>query len=781
MRTKYLWLAALLLSLRCTLCAAGDVFAYRYGDYVCLLAPEKLYLHVDRTCFTAGETLWFNGYLESASGVSPGTSSFIYAELLDAAGKSVCRVKIRKSGNSFPGRIELPEDLRAGEYTLRAYSLWQLNRPCEYMFNQRITIVDKSGTKTKRSPSLAAVDVSFYPEGGRYFANGRAVVGFKAMDRNGRGVELAGRLVDESGKVLSDVVSVHDGMGSVSFFPLSGNSYYIEVADGQRFKLPDCSESGASLSVLARRERYVITVTGSGAGPCTLYIRNAVGIRAVASVNVSGAPGSVLLEASALRYGINHAVLVDEGGHIVSDRPFFVGLSRPEGAVCSLARGAESAYGGRSYMLSLKDADGQPLAGECSVSVIRAPLGQYVQDEGIVSYMALSSEIRGRINEPSWYFDAEVPLAEREAALDLLMMIQGWTYYDLPVIADPAGVVDLKVREREQVQSIKGRITRTVSSKNPSQYMFYAFIPKINYTAFMNVEEGSRFILDSLDLPENSPVLIKVMRSGFGLDYCPEWDGETFAPEFRYPRLPPPVEFGSEEADSLFDFAAAKTDTLEAAVVSAEFDAAYSDIFDGRTETSQTYEFFKDRSLVDYIRYRMPYFSYNGQTMVNTRFIASLTTASGMEEASGDEESSSGQEVKLLVDGLLQDWDTYDTMIMDNVASISISQTSNAFYSSPGGMVAITMKHGASISDIKTESSLLIIHALGYQEPVRFYSPVYDTGDPMKSNTVWWNPSVKISGGSAKLEFADMNPDDDGYVIRVEGRTDSGVPFSGRL
>lgn len=778
MRTKFFRLAALLLILRCTLCAAaGDLFADRYGDYVCLLAPEKLYLHVDRTCFTAGETLWFNGYLESASGVSPaGTSKFIYAEILDAAGKEVCRVKIRKAGGGFPGHIDIPEDLRAGEYTLRAYSLWQLNRPCEYMFNQRITIIDRNGTKTRRSPSLSAVDVSFYPEGGRYFVNGRAIVGFKAMDRNGRGVDLRGRLVDSDGKVVCDAVTVHDGMGSLGFFPLSGQSYYIEAEDGLRYKLPDPSDAGASVSVVERRGRYVITVTGSGAGPCTLYVRNAVGIRPVASVNVSGTPGSVLLEGSALRSGINHAVLVDAAGHIVSDRPFFVGLARSEGASCLISKGPESAFGGHSYAVSLKDASGSPLDGECSVSVIRAPLGQYVQDEGIVSYMALSSEIRGRINDPSWYFDAEVPAVEREAALDLLMMIQGWSYYDLPTIADPEGVVDLKVPEREQVQSVKGRITRTASSKNPSQYMFYALIPKVGYTAFMNVEEGSRFVLDSLDLPENSPVLIKVMRNGFGLDYCPEWDGETFAPEFRYPHLPPPVEFGTEEADSLFDFAAAKTDTLEAAVVSAEFEAAYSDIFDGRTETSQAYEFFKDRTLVEYLRYRMPYFSYDGQTMVNTRFIASLTT-SGAEDA----DSSSGQEVKLLVDGLLQDWDTYDTMRMDNVASISISQTSNVFYDSPGGMVAISMRHGASISDIKTESSLLIIHSLGYQEPLKFYSPVYDTGDPMKSNTVWWNPSVKISGGSAELEFADMNPDDAGYIIRVEGRTDSGVPFSGRL
>ena len=40
----------------------------------------------------------------------------------------------------------------------------------------------------------------------------------------------------------------------------------------------------------------------------------------------------------------------------------------------------------------------------------------------------LSSDLKGFIENPSWYFDSDAP--ERDTALDLLMLVQGWERYD---------------------------------------------------------------------------------------------------------------------------------------------------------------------------------------------------------------------------------------------------------------------------------------------------------------------------------------------------------------
>ncbi len=75
--------------------------------------PEKVYAHLDRNCYAAGETIWLKGYVEDAK-ASGGTSRFLYAELLDADGKTILRSKIRQGRDGFAGYLELPDSLKTG-------------------------------------------------------------------------------------------------------------------------------------------------------------------------------------------------------------------------------------------------------------------------------------------------------------------------------------------------------------------------------------------------------------------------------------------------------------------------------------------------------------------------------------------------------------------------------------------------------------------------------------------------------------------------------------------
>lgn len=104
--------------------------------------PEKVYVHLDRTYFAAGETIWLKGYVED---VLPEeyASLFLYVELL-ASGKDepVLRAKIRREGDGFAGHLDLPEEMPGGHYLLRAYTRWQLNWPEESLFRVPIDIYD---------------------------------------------------------------------------------------------------------------------------------------------------------------------------------------------------------------------------------------------------------------------------------------------------------------------------------------------------------------------------------------------------------------------------------------------------------------------------------------------------------------------------------------------------------------------------------------------------------------------------------------------------------------
>ena len=109
-----------------------------------VMVAERVYVHLDRTYYAAGETIWLKGYVEDAL-PEEYNSLFLYVELLSAEkGEAVLRAKVRRGENGFAGHLDLPEDLPGGRYLLRAYTRWQLNWPEEKMFRVPIDVYDGS-------------------------------------------------------------------------------------------------------------------------------------------------------------------------------------------------------------------------------------------------------------------------------------------------------------------------------------------------------------------------------------------------------------------------------------------------------------------------------------------------------------------------------------------------------------------------------------------------------------------------------------------------------------
>ena len=107
-----------------------------------VMVAERVYVHLDRTYFAAGETIWLKGYVED---ILPDEYArlYLYVELLrPEEGEAVLRAKIRRGEDGFAGYLDLPEELPGGRYLLRAYTRWQLNWPEEQMFRVPIDVYD---------------------------------------------------------------------------------------------------------------------------------------------------------------------------------------------------------------------------------------------------------------------------------------------------------------------------------------------------------------------------------------------------------------------------------------------------------------------------------------------------------------------------------------------------------------------------------------------------------------------------------------------------------------
>ena len=92
-----------------------------------------------------------------------------------------------------------------------------------------------------------------------------------------------------------------------------------------------------------------------------------------------------------------------------------------------------------TYKFKIKDPFNNPIAGNFSVSVTDSFLAPAnLSGDNLVSYMHLSSELKGVVENPAFYFEKSssdsLDWDLKKRAMDLLMMVQGWRYYDLPAI-----------------------------------------------------------------------------------------------------------------------------------------------------------------------------------------------------------------------------------------------------------------------------------------------------------------------------------------------------------
>ncbi|HCP57621.1 MAG TPA: hypothetical protein DIT81_00575, partial [Alistipes obesi] len=98
----------------------------------------------------------------------------------------------------------------------------------------------------------------------------------------------------------------------------------------------------------------------------------------------------------------------------------------------------------------------------------------------IYSTLLLSSELRGTIETPDWYFEGRD--AARVAALDALLLTQGWRRYDVP--AAVRGEYATPAYPLEVGQEIAGRINKGGlwnRRKKLDRYEMRMIVPRWHY------------------------------------------------------------------------------------------------------------------------------------------------------------------------------------------------------------------------------------------------------------------------------------------------------------
>ncbi len=116
-----------------------DGFVHYYQQGI----AEKVYVQTDKPYYSAGEDIWFKGYVVNAITHTPtDLNGFMYVELTDRRDSVMTRVKVKPDSCGYHSNMQIPNTLSAGDYTLTAYTYWMRNWDEAYFFRKKIKIVN---------------------------------------------------------------------------------------------------------------------------------------------------------------------------------------------------------------------------------------------------------------------------------------------------------------------------------------------------------------------------------------------------------------------------------------------------------------------------------------------------------------------------------------------------------------------------------------------------------------------------------------------------------------
>lgn len=492
---------------------------------------EKIYLQLDKDYYATGRTIWYKAYITLKRQPTQ-LSSILYVELLNKKGKVVQRNKRPiKDGGAY-GNFKLPVDMPAGGYRIRAYTMWMRNFDPAFFFNKDIHIykpidANKTQPEDTHAPAtdISATDTSsaefavqFFPEGGDLVDSVSSLVAFKAIDKNGYPIKVRGIVREKDGQIIDTIQSVHDGMGSFTFMPVSDKDYIAEMTDTaghkKTFSLPSSKPFGITLHLVKVNDEKVFfqvqrhAKDPSDSGLYKLAAQMHGQLIYFAPIDFSQGYTGGLIPVKNDPAGILQVTVFDNEGIPLAERLVFI---KNKSAVLPLQLSMDTVSltkrAKNVYTLHIPDS----IQGNFSVAVTDA--GQVIpspDQNNIISQLLLTSDIKGNVYNPAWYFHADDSATSR--GLELVMLTNGWRrfswkkilnnqYPDIKFAPEPNGLHFLG-----KIYTKKGPVTTGAVSM-----LLRSPIDSTTYFIAGNAEPSGYFKIDHLTFLDTGYLYYKAM------------------------------------------------------------------------------------------------------------------------------------------------------------------------------------------------------------------------------------------------------------------------------
>jgi hypothetical protein len=393
---------------------------------------EKVFLQTDRSSYFAGETVWMKAWC-TIDGLPSYLSRILYIDLVNSKGEVLQKKMFRlDSLSSTPADFDITMSIPSGTYALNAYTLWMQNFP-DFVFHKEIFIYGndyKTDAKKTAAPSLK---MQFFPEGGDMIQGLSNRVAFKAFSNKGLPVIIKGYISDNTGKQVASFASEHDGMGAVELQVEPGKEYtaYIPTGNGAdlQFKLPTPKTQGITLKIENGNPQKLFVLLDRSENQKDKYSK----IKVVAQINhklvyeanlnLDQDQNAFSINKKLLPAGIMQVTAFDINNNPLAERLAFIENYEVVKPVIKADTLNFKERAGNHISFSLPQNNKASIA-----AAVTNNNGDNTISQSIASSLLLTSDLKGFVNDPGYYFkDKEQSTLHH---LDLLLMTQGWRRFE---------------------------------------------------------------------------------------------------------------------------------------------------------------------------------------------------------------------------------------------------------------------------------------------------------------------------------------------------------------
>ena len=643
--------------------------------------------------------------------------------------------------------------------------------------------------------------VHFCPEGGNLIGGVAQVIAFKALSVNGRSCEVTGDVFNSKGERVANIATEHRGMGRFVMRPEVGESYYAEFtkADGitKRIDLPQVESAGVALRVMRQSDSYTVLVQPSGVDisnyAAVIHSRGAV----VGVVESLQQP--IKLHNRELFDGIAQISIVEKGSNtVVAERLFYVRNGRYAAVNISSNKSMFNCRDKVVMNLYVTDSQGRAATGNFSMTVTDASVVEREdKEQNILSYMLLSSDLRGEVEDPGSYFIDSSP--KRLDNLDLVMMTNGWRRYELQSVL--SGQLPRILYPMEDSERVRGSVFGLIGrAKKPSVVLMN---PKTMYVEQFELNEYNNFIISGLDCKEDTQYIIQALnKKGKDKTVRIELDTENYPiitsshirEYYLEPAMPVPSAFLTRAKERYFFEGGERVVDIEEIVVMARRSTSFfatstagSMLHGDLSRFATVYDALATFKELDVVG-----------TMVTTKnhYAARDVRVAFEEDNRVNSEGEGDVEFLQTVPSIEQDVNVPEVYINGNVADISALGDYDTKYverlsfadGRAATMLGLSALQGAILMEVSREGmvytsdtdAMARVLIRGSHMPAEFFKPKYSTATELYNgakdmrSTIAWEPLIRPSeGGLVSVDF--YTADRSGvYDVIIEGITDSG-------